>query len=382
MSEGAFTTLVYDHDAAPRGALVARLTAAGQRAIAARDAEHARACLAANAAALLVIALPPGLTNGATGLRALAAEAGARHVPVLAIVTPADLDDAVALLDGHADDWLLAPVHPTLLAARIATFQREAELRARASLQQRHAEALQRHADSLRKSVIPVGVTLLATRDFAQLLEMILVEAKTLCHADGGTLYLRTDDDRLRFVIMRNDSLGIAMGGTSGAEPTFAPLPLRDPATGEPNHHNVATHVALTGAPVNIADAYHADGFEFSGAIAFDRRTGYRSRSFLTVPLRNAAGRVIGVLQLVNALAPAGGTVTTFDPGVEPVVEALCSLAAAALEVYVREDGLRRQISDLHVQIDEAKRMRAVTEIADTDYFRDLQRRARELKGT
>jgi GAF domain-containing protein len=116
--------------------------------------------------------------------------------------------------------------------------------------------------------------------------------------------------------------------------------------------------------------------------MAFDRQTGYRSCSFLTVPLRNERGDVIGVLQLVNALTPAGDGVTTFAPSLEPVVEALCFLAAAALEVYAREQSLREQIRDLHIRIDEAKRERAVTEIADTEYFRELQRRARELKGS
>src|SRR5207244_3708032 len=121
---------------------------------------------------------------------------------------------AARLTSAGADDWSLTPVHPALLHARVAAYQRQGDLQALAVRQRRHAAALQRQADSLRKSVIPVGVTLLATHDFGRLLETILVEAKTLCNADGGTLYLRTEDDQLRFVIVRNDSLGIAMGGT------------------------------------------------------------------------------------------------------------------------------------------------------------------------
>jgi hypothetical protein len=72
--------------------------------------------------------------------------------------------------------------------------------------------------------------------------------------------------------------------------------------------------------------------------------------------------------------------VIPFDPGFQPVVEALSTLAAAALEVYLREEGLRRQIETLHIQIDEAKRARHVTEITESDYFRRLQTRARELR--
>jgi hypothetical protein len=62
------------------------------------------------------------------------------------------------------------------------------------------------------------------------------------------------------------------------------------------------------------------------------------------------------------------------------VVESLSTLAAAALEVYMREEGLRRQIETLHIQIDEAKRTRQVSQITESDYFRRLQTRAKELR--
>lgn len=246
--------------------------------------------------------------------------------------------------------------------------------------QQRLIHELERRFESLVKVVIPIGVTLLQSNDFGQLLEAILIEAKDLCRADGGTLYLRTDDDELSFAIMRNDSLGIAFGGTSNTAVPFASLPLCDPDSGQPNRRNVATYAALTGHTVNIADAYEAEGFEFSGTIAFDSQSGYRSMSFLTVPLQSAAGRVIGVLQLINAKDPDTGEVTPFSAEVEPIVESLSTLAAAALEVYVREDRLRRQIQELRVQIDEGKKQKQVEEIADTDYFQELQRRARQLR--
>lgn len=245
--------------------------------------------------------------------------------------------------------------------------------------QQRRIDQLEQRFDAVVKAVIPIGVAMLGARDFHALLEQILIEAKSLCHADGGTLYLRTEDDHLRFVIVRNDSLDIALGGCSGAEVPYPPLPLRDPATGAPNERNVATAAALSGRSINIADAYAADGFELSGTLAFDACSGYRSTSFLTVPLKNVHHEVIGVLQLLNA-QDAGGAVVPFDPGVVPIVESLSTLAAAALEVYRREERLRREIRELHVQIDETKRARQVAEIADTDYFQTLQRRARQLR--
>jgi HD-GYP domain-containing protein (c-di-GMP phosphodiesterase class II) len=180
--------------------------------------------------------------------------------------------------------------------------------------------------------LIEIGIALSAERDHNRLMERILLEAKDLCNADGGTLYLVEDDKSLKFEIMRTDSLKIALGGTTGKEITFPPVRLYDPKTGEPNHKNVATHVALSGNTINIPDAYKAEYFDFSGTKKFDEGTGYRSRSFLTVPLINHAGDVIGVLQLLNAQDGKSGAVIPFSAEIQPLVEALTSQAAMSLD--------------------------------------------------
>lgn len=181
------------------------------------------------------------------------------------------------------------------------------------------------------RRLIDIGIALSAERDHHRLQERILLEAKEIAHADGGTLYLLDGDERLSFVIMRNDSLGIALGGTTGEPIPYPPLRLRED-DGSENHHAVATHVALTGETSNIADAYEDAEFDFSGAKAFDAKTGYRSRSFLTVPLKNKAGSVTGVLQLVNCKESAEGTIGPADASVIEIVEALASQAAVTLE--------------------------------------------------
>jgi len=188
------------------------------------------------------------------------------------------------------------------------------------------------HGGANFQRLIEVGIALSAERDHDRLMERILLEAKDICNADGGTLYLRTDDERLKFEIMRTDSLGIALGGTTGKEITFPPLPLYNTETGEPNHKNVATHVALSGESINIQDAYDSTEFDFSGTKKFDEGTGYRSKSFLTVPLKNHLDEIIGVLQLLNAQAPDGNDVVHFDKSIQPLVEALSSQAAVALD--------------------------------------------------
>ena len=174
-----------------------------------------------------------------------------------------------------------------------------------------------------------IGIALSQERDTNRLLETILVAAKNLTRADGGTLY-RLVNGKLQFEIVRTDSLSIAMGGSSGNPVPFYPIPLAD-KDGKPNYTMIAAYAALTHKTVNIADAYTAEGFDFSGTRNFDKRTGYRSTSFLTVPMKNHEGEIIGVLQLLNAIDPASGLVTTFDEEDQRLAESLASQAAIAL---------------------------------------------------
>jgi HD-GYP domain-containing protein (c-di-GMP phosphodiesterase class II) len=182
------------------------------------------------------------------------------------------------------------------------------------------------------KQIIDLGIALSAERNHERLLESILLGAKDITNADGGTIYLRTEDDRLSFAIIRNDTLGIAMGGTTGKTIPFPPLRMYREEDSQPNHSNVSTYVALTGSTINIADAYDTANFDFSGTKAFDQKTGYRSKSFLTAPLKNHKGDVIGVIQLINARVRNAPDVIPFDPEVVPLIESLASQAAVALD--------------------------------------------------
>jgi HD-GYP domain-containing protein (c-di-GMP phosphodiesterase class II) len=174
-----------------------------------------------------------------------------------------------------------------------------------------------------------IGASLSAERDIDRLLEAILTAAKTITRADGGTLYRVAADDTLRFEIVRTSSLKYYLGGTTGTPVPFYPIQLHK--DGKPNHNMVAAYAALTGKTVNIADAYTADGFDFSGTRAFDSKTGYRSKSFLTVPMRNHDREIIGVLQLINAQDPQSGEIVAFSASDQRLAESLASQAAIAL---------------------------------------------------
>ena len=239
-----------------------------------------------------------------------------------------------------------------------------------------------KRADDLLNVVIPIGVELSSEKDFNRLLENMLMEAKDFCHANAGILYLRTDEEKnLKFVIVRNNAQDIALGGTTGKEIPYPPLPLVD-EQGKPNQKNVATHAALSGQTINIADTTHVEKYDFSDLDYGDgERVSYQAAtSMLTIPLKNSQDEVLGVMQLLDPQDPDDSQIIPFDKNLEQMMESFSSLAVAALEAYIREQSLKQEIKQLRIEIDETKRQQQVSEIVDTDFFSDLQARAQEIR--
>jgi HD-GYP domain-containing protein (c-di-GMP phosphodiesterase class II) len=185
----------------------------------------------------------------------------------------------------------------------------------------------QREADELAL----IGVALSSERNVDALLELILRKAREITAADAGSLYLLEEDDsgarQLRFKLTQNDTRAFSFNeGT---------LPLTE--------QTVAGYTALHGRPVNVSDVYripHGSPYSFSDR--FDRESGYRTRSLLSLPMQNARGELLGVLQLINckrnpAIAldrPAAfpRNVKTFSARAQQMGLALASLAAVAYE--------------------------------------------------
>jgi HD-GYP domain-containing protein (c-di-GMP phosphodiesterase class II) len=147
-----------------------------------------------------------------------------------------------------------------------------------------------------------IGVALSETRDVGILLEMILSKARQITRADAGSLYLveetRQDalsdepaERHLRFKVTQNDSVRFPFK-------EFV-LPMRE--------DSMAGYAAVRGEVINLANAYRiprSRPFRFNPR--FDKDTGYRTRSLLTLPMKNGRGEVLGVLQLINCkLHPA-----------------------------------------------------------------------------
>ncbi len=161
-----------------------------------------------------------------------------------------------------------------------------------------------------------------------------------------------TDFDRLLQLIME--------GTTEAMEADRSSLFILDSGRGElwsriamglqhqeirfKSHLGIAGHVATTGERLNIPDAY--DDPRFNQAV--DRQTGYRTKTILCLPVRNRAGVIVGVLQVLNKRT---GVFTAAD---EEMLDALASQAAIALENAKLYDELRKAYAELK-QLDAMK---------------------------
>jgi len=176
--------------------------------------------------------------------------------------------------------------------------------------------------------LIDIGIALTAEKDYNRLLEKILTEARNITRADGGTLYI-LEKDQLYHKIMQTASMGIFKGG-DGQAIGFPPVAMEQ--------SNVSAYAALMKKTVNVPDVYHSQLFDFSGPKKFDKATGYMTRSMLVIPLINREDKIIGVLQLINALDEKG-QITEFEKIQESIVESLASQAGIAIEnmQYVEE---------------------------------------------
>lgn len=238
-----------------------------------------------------------------------------------------------------------------------------------------------KRADDLLHVVIPIGIALSSEKDFNRLLQNMLVEAMTFCHADGGAIFLR-EGECLRLMMLRNTSQGVDVStDTRDSMPeTIQQVKLYQEQTGEPNHHNHVAYTVLNATSINVPNTYEDRSFEYSGLRGFDELYNYRTVSLLDIPLGNSQKKILGVLELFNAQDPETNDKIPFDLNLQQMMESFSSLAVAALESYIREQALRQEIQQLRIEIDEARRQQQVSEIVDTDFFQDLRSKARDLR--
>jgi len=165
-----------------------------------------------------------------------------------------------------------------------------------------------------------IGIALSSEHNLHKLLELIVKEARSFTDADGGSLYIR-EDDKLNFIVAQTESLE----RRSNSKPSFKSFPV--PLT----KASISGYVAVTGEVLNIPDVYHIPPtVEYRFNKDFDVKMDYRSKSMLTVPMRDHQDEIIGVLQLVNSM-DKNGKVTSFKSEYELLILSLASQAAVAI---------------------------------------------------
>lgn len=189
--------------------------------------------------------------------------------------------------------------------------------------------------ESLLVRLTEVGIALTSEQDLKKLLGQIVREARQLCQAEAGSLYLR-EGAGLRFVVAQNDILDRRERDVTSRVFESSLMPLSE--------SSLAGYVGVTGNVLNLPDAYEIEStkpYQFNRA--FDLKNDYRTRSILLVPMRAPQAGVIGVLQLINARGP-DGEVIAFDQRLEGL---MCSLASQAA-VAVRNAQLTEQLKNAY----------------------------------
>ena len=179
------------------------------------------------------------------------------------------------------------------------------------------------------KKLIDIGYQISSQKDFNRLLETILLGAKELSGADGGTLYLFNENDKtLEFKIVNNSSLNIHHGGTKNhiSWPALKIYNENDTI----NNKNVSIVCATQDKLININDIYHSTTFDFSGAKNFDTNNNYKTTSMLVIPMKNRDNELIGVIQLINKIND--NTIVSFNKDDEALITSMSSQAAMMIQ--------------------------------------------------
>ncbi len=172
-------------------------------------------------------------------------------------------------------------------------------------------------------TVLNRGLEISQIKDIDLLLEKILSEARRYTNCDAGSIYIK-EGDNLTFSYAQNDTMLKKLPpGRKLPYSTFT-MPI--------SNTSIAGYVSANGEILNIADVYSlTTEYPFSFNRSYDDRTGYRTCSMLTIPLKNFRNVIIGVLQLINAMNDSGNTIP-FARDDEEIIMYFANNAANAVE--------------------------------------------------
>ncbi|MBB1456059.1 HD-GYP domain-containing protein [Pseudoalteromonas sp. SG43-5] len=175
---------------------------------------------------------------------------------------------------------------------------------------------------------IDISIRLTTEKNSSKLLDEILQVVMSIANSDAGSIYSITSNKQLKFETVINKSLNLYLGGTLGGPVDFPNIDLF--IDGKPNDTAIVAHSVNTGEVINIPDVYDALPFDMSAARKMDARTGYRSESMLTIPLKDHEDDIIGVIQLIN-VKDAQNKNIPFSEELVTLIRSFASLGAISL---------------------------------------------------
>jgi diguanylate cyclase (GGDEF)-like protein len=192
----------------------------------------------------------------------------------------------------------------------------------------------------LEESLLALATALSTESNVEALLDRLLQEVRVFTRAEAGTILL-VEGDQLKSAVAQNDWLAARFDARELRRRLRSlPLPL--------SHPSIATHVALTGATLNLEDAY---ANHLLGPIVSpdgDEADDYQARSLLAIPLLTPSGTVVGVLELVNAHREPD-VIVPFTADSEGLARAYASLASLAIHrAILDETTFKDTLTDLY----------------------------------
>ena len=194
------------------------------------------------------------------------------------------------------------------------------------------------------KSIIRLDSELNQIQDLDLLLERILYEARKVVHADAGSIYIKESFYEYEGMV---EKLAIKYAQNETIQKTLPPgqKMIYSIFAVSINEKSIAGYCALTSKLINVPDMYNIPSdAPYSFNSAFDKLSGYKTTSTLTIPLLTAEGRMMGVIQVINSKDGQGNTIP-FSEEDELLITHFATNATFALQrAYVTRAMILRMI--------------------------------------
>lgn len=196
-------------------------------------------------------------------------------------------------------------------------------------MKQSNIEMLQHIKDKANlRHLVDISIRLSSEKDASKLLNEIFQVLMSVANADAGSIYSITKNQQLKFETVVNKSLDLHLKGDENSPISFPNIDLY--IDGKENKTAIVAHAVNSGEYINIPDAYAVLPFDMSAARNMDSRTGYRTKSILTIPLKDHVDDIIGVIQLINT-KDEQGNIIPFSDELVTLTRSFASLGAISL---------------------------------------------------